>query len=160
MAKKLPVDFEKKAKQPPPLDGRGYPYQLSAKDLMLNFKYLLGLMPDGMSKNDIIVYNGADWVIQPAPAATGDFTLQVSDGSMSWSTASTSGLPTGAAGDMLYNNGSEWVLLTAPSAPSAGTVNVLLHSGTVPSWSVYDEVEVDICVSGTPTAYKLIGTAV
>jgi hypothetical protein len=36
---KFPVDFEKKAKEPPPADGRGYPYRISAKDLMTNFKF-------------------------------------------------------------------------------------------------------------------------
>lgn len=37
---KLPVDFEGKVKTPPPPNGAGYPYQISAKDLMANFDAL------------------------------------------------------------------------------------------------------------------------
>jgi len=84
MAKKLPVDFEKKVKQPPPVDGKGYPYQLSAKDLMRNFTYLLGLIPDGSTSNDLLRWNGSEWEILTAPAATGTFVLGVVDGSMQW----------------------------------------------------------------------------
>lgn len=35
----LPVDFEQKVKLPPQVNGRSYPYQISAKDLMQNFRY-------------------------------------------------------------------------------------------------------------------------
>ena len=35
----LPVDFEEKVKLPPRVNGISYPYQISAKDLMDNFKY-------------------------------------------------------------------------------------------------------------------------
>ena len=35
----FPVDFEKKAKSPPPANGAGYPYRISAKDLMDNYKF-------------------------------------------------------------------------------------------------------------------------
>ena len=34
---KLPVDFTEKAKIPPAMAGAGYPYRISAKDLMQNF---------------------------------------------------------------------------------------------------------------------------
>lgn len=36
---KFPIDFEKKVKEPPQIDGRSYPYQISAKHLMDNFKF-------------------------------------------------------------------------------------------------------------------------
>jgi hypothetical protein len=36
---KLPVDFEEKVRMPPAINGRSYPYQISARDLMDNFKY-------------------------------------------------------------------------------------------------------------------------
>ena len=36
----LPVDFESKVKQAPVVGINGYPYQISARDLMANFKYL------------------------------------------------------------------------------------------------------------------------
>jgi hypothetical protein len=35
----LPVDFEERVRRPPAVNG-GYPYSISAKDLMDNFKYL------------------------------------------------------------------------------------------------------------------------
>lgn len=35
----LPVDFEQKVKLPPQVNGRSYPYQISAKDLMQDFRY-------------------------------------------------------------------------------------------------------------------------
>jgi hypothetical protein len=65
--KKLPVDFEKKVKQPPPPNGAGYPYQLSAKDLMENFKYLLDLMPEG-NQGDMLYWAGDKWVVLAAPS--------------------------------------------------------------------------------------------
>jgi hypothetical protein len=34
----LPVDFVKKVQLPPTAGGKGYPYQISARDLMTNFK--------------------------------------------------------------------------------------------------------------------------
>ena len=36
---KFPIDFEQKVKEPPQIDGRQYPYQISAKHLMDNFKF-------------------------------------------------------------------------------------------------------------------------
>jgi hypothetical protein len=36
---KFPIDFEQKVKEPPQIDGRLYPYQISAKHLMDNFKF-------------------------------------------------------------------------------------------------------------------------
>lgn len=35
----LPVDFEQKVKLPPAVNGRSYPYQISARDLMADFRY-------------------------------------------------------------------------------------------------------------------------
>ena len=35
----LPVDFEQKVKLPPAVNGRSYPYQISARDLMQDFRY-------------------------------------------------------------------------------------------------------------------------
>ena len=65
--KKLPADFEKKVKQAPPANGAGYPYQLSAKDLMDNFKYLLDIIPEA-STGDMLYYDGAKWVVLAAPS--------------------------------------------------------------------------------------------
>lgn len=36
----LPVDFEERVRRPPVVGGAGYPYRISAKDLMDNFRAL------------------------------------------------------------------------------------------------------------------------
>lgn len=36
---KLPIDFEQKVKAAPSANGTGYPYRISAHDLMANFTY-------------------------------------------------------------------------------------------------------------------------
>lgn len=36
---KLPVDFEQKVKMPPQINGKSVPYQISARDLMQNYRY-------------------------------------------------------------------------------------------------------------------------
>jgi hypothetical protein len=84
MAKKLPVDFEKKVKEPPPADGRGYPYQLSAKDLMLNFRAISEYIPDGTSKGDILYWTGMKWDIHPAATGDGLKVLTMTSGVLSW----------------------------------------------------------------------------
>jgi hypothetical protein len=70
------------------------------------------------------------------------------------------GLPEADAGDMLYFDGTDWIPLDAPAAPSAGEQNVLHHDGALPSWTLYEEITVQICIDGTPTAYKILGIPV
>jgi hypothetical protein len=75
---KLPIDFEQKVKMPPPVGGRGYPYQLSAKDLMDNFNHLLKLiesldlsgtgLPEG-ALGVMLYHDGDDWVLLANPGA-------------------------------------------------------------------------------------------
>lgn len=65
--RKLPIDFEKKVKQAPSANGTGYPYQLSAGDLMENFKYLLDLIPEG-GQGDMLFWDGDKWVLLPSPS--------------------------------------------------------------------------------------------
>ena len=62
MADKLPHDFEQKVRMAPAVGGKGYPYQLSAKHLMDNFRHVnkAGL-PDG-SVGDILMHNGTKWI--------------------------------------------------------------------------------------------------
>lgn len=48
----LPVDFEQKVKLPPQVNGRSYPYQISAKDLMQDFRYA-ALQVDGTEVNGL-----------------------------------------------------------------------------------------------------------
>lgn len=106
---KFPVDFEEKVKRPPAPGGDGYPYQLSAKDLMDNYKMAALLVDDtaiGGLKLKETLKNGTRSVAL-------DGTL---DGM----------LPAGSAGDMLYHDGSTWTVLAAPSASGTfvlGTVD-------------------------------------
>lgn len=113
---KLPIDFEQKVKIPPKVGGAGYPYQISAKDLMEDFNYLLKLI---LERQD-----------------------------------SGSGLPDGTIGVMLYHNGTEWVLLANPGAPAAGYRNVLMHTGSAPTWTTVAEEVLQIC-GGSITVLKL-----
>ena len=68
--------------------------------------------------------------------------------------------PAGTEGDMLYHNGITWVKFDGPAAPSSGYKNVLHHSGTVPSWTTYQELTASFCVAGTPAIYKILAIAV
>ena len=62
----LPVNFEERVKQAPAANGTGYPYRISAGDLMRNFNYLdqkEGL-PDPPSGSGTYVLGCVDGVIQ------------------------------------------------------------------------------------------------
>lgn len=81
---KLPVDFEAKAKMPPSPVARGYPYQLSAKDLMANYKYLMKRIPKGASNGDMLIWSGGNWTLLPAPSGSAMFVLSCTGGVVSW----------------------------------------------------------------------------
>lgn len=66
-------------------------------------------------------------------------------------------LPGDDTGDMLYWDGLEWVLLPTPGVPGSGNRWVLHHDGTAPSYVLYEEVAVDVCIAGVPTAYTILG---
>lgn len=69
-------------------------------------------------------------------------------------------LPDGVTlGDMLYWGGAEWVLLETPGDPDTGYEWVLHISATGPEWIQYEKVTVNICVSGTPQEYTILGIA-
>jgi len=86
MPRQLPVDFEQRVKVPPVVAGRGYPYQLSAKDLMQNFRFLSELVPEGVTDNDLIYFSANKWQILPAPSGNGTFVLGAVDGKLTWMT--------------------------------------------------------------------------
>ena len=153
MAKKLPIDFEQKIKQAPPADGKGYPYQLPMSDLMANFKYLLGLIPEGVTKGDVFYWDGS--TIQILGIGTAGQVLSVTSNLPAWEDAA-SGLPSGSAGDMLYHNGTDWQSLSAPSAPDAGEIVILTHDGTTPAWASLYTQDLDICDSGTPSTVTVL----
>ena len=49
---KLPINFEEKAKLPPSANGTGYPYRISAMDLMANFTYAALIVEDDWFENE------------------------------------------------------------------------------------------------------------
>jgi hypothetical protein len=84
---KMPVDFEKKVKQAASPNGLGSPVQISARDLMENYNYLLGLIQrfqDGKSINDMIYWDGGAWSILAGPSGSGTHVLGCVDGTLQW----------------------------------------------------------------------------
>jgi hypothetical protein len=84
MEDKMPVDFEAKAKMPPPPNGAGYPYQLSASDLMKNFDFLLDRIPVGTANGDIPYWNGTEWAMLSAPGGGTMHVLTITAGVLAW----------------------------------------------------------------------------
>ena len=74
--------------------------------------------------------------------------------------AEVDGLPTGSVGEMLYHNGTDWVVLANPAAPGSGSRWVMHHDGTAPEFLLYEEIDVSICIAGTPATYKILGNLV
>ena len=83
MEEKLPVDFEERLKAAPSVNGRGYPYQLSAGDLMSDLNFLLKRIPSGNSMGDILYWAGSSWQVLPA-ASGGLSVLTCESGQLSW----------------------------------------------------------------------------
>ena len=79
----LPVNFEEKVRLPPSVNG-GYPYRISARDLMLNFRFLMNQMPKGESTNDILIFDGENWALLSGPSPAGTHVLGCVDGVMQW----------------------------------------------------------------------------
>lgn len=113
----LPVNFQNKLKAGAAADGTGYPYQISASDLMKNFVYaaveapasIVGgvrngikitnttgegghsgraifaeAFPENAQPGDVMVYDGAGWVIVSAPSGSGVHVLSRSGSNVSW----------------------------------------------------------------------------
>ena len=61
----LPVNFEERVRAAPAANGIGYPYRISAADLMANFNYLdKNGLPDPPSESGTYVLGCVDGVIQ------------------------------------------------------------------------------------------------
>ena len=84
MAENLPVDFEEKVRLPAAVGGAGYPYRISARDLMLNFKFLMYQMPVAYNDNDMIILSGGKWIVLAAPSSTGTHVLGCVAGVVQW----------------------------------------------------------------------------
>lgn len=83
---KFPVDFNEKAKAAKQASGGGYPVQLSAGDLMKNFKYAAGDFED---ESFAITESGDSRKIDlklkiPAAPGSGTHVLGVVDGTLTW----------------------------------------------------------------------------
>lgn len=85
----FPANLEQKAKLPPPPNGKGYPYQLSAKDLMDNFKFAALEVDDSKAGGIALkqtVTNGQRKIsiVIPAMPTTGTHVLGAVNGVLQW----------------------------------------------------------------------------
>ncbi len=83
---RFPVDFSEKAKAAKQVSGGGYPVQLSAGDLMKNFKYSAG---DFDAESFTVTESGDSRKIDlkikiPTIPATGTHVLGAVDGALQW----------------------------------------------------------------------------
>lgn len=82
---KLPVDFDQKAKLPPSSNGTGYPYRISASDLMSNFTYAaLNVEDDWYETESSGKYGGRKLKLPKIPNEQGVFVLGCVYGEIQW----------------------------------------------------------------------------
>lgn len=123
---RLPIDFSEKAKIPPAIGGAGYPYRISAKDLMQDLVYA-ALDADTEPHS-----SGLSLAVSKTTGQGGHAGRKIS------LTGTLDTLPTGFQGNILYHNGTEWIAL---SNPSGSTTSVLGHDGTSAFWLDTSECE-------------------
>ena len=107
---------------PPGVGGAGYPYRISATDLMRDFVYAAVEVPpytDQGLRNGIVEVAGY-----------GD------NGHPNRSIYAEAFPENPSAGDMMYYDGGEWVSLPAPGGSG---LRVLTHDGTAPAWTETEE---------------------
>ena len=136
----LPIDFEEKVKQPPAVGGvGGYPYSISAKDLMKNFVYASPVIP-------LNGENGLNGITEVTKTGPGGHNMRE---------LSTTPLDPGTAvGEIAYWDGNAWTPLAVPVAgsilyhdgtnpiwlaPSGSGTTVLTNDGTTPAWTETEE---------------------
>ena len=122
----LPVDFSEKAKIPPAVGGAGYPYRISAKDLMQDLVYA------AIDVDTTAHSSGLSLTESKTTGQGGHAGRKIS------LTGTLDTLPTGVVGNILYHNGTEWIALANPSG--SGT-SVLGHNGTSAFWLTTSECE-------------------
>jgi hypothetical protein len=85
---KLPVNFEEKAKLPPAANGTGYPYRISASDLMKNFTYAaLDAHEDWIEDVGVSQYPGRKLKLPQLPGGDEPQSLTVVGSEISWKPA-------------------------------------------------------------------------
>jgi len=81
---KLPIDFEQKVKAAPSANGTGYPYRISASDLMKNFTYAaLDAHEDWIEDVGASQYPGRKLKLPQLPGS-GTHVLGCIDGEIQW----------------------------------------------------------------------------
>ena len=111
----LPVNFEEKAKAPPAANGAGYPYRLSARDLMRNFVFSSVVIPKTTPEG---ITNGIKEV------------AGVGEGGYPCREIYAQGFPSDAvAGDMMYFDGTDWI-----SLPIGASGDKLVVYAGLPAW--------------------------
>lgn len=138
MADKLPIDFEEKVKLPPSPAGTGYPYRISAKDLMKDFVFASPIVdketPSG-NKNGLTVtettgqggHQARKLSCTHVPEAKKNGTL------LRWKDDQWVTLdPPNFIGALIYWDGENWAQLPPPSGGDA--IWVLSHTGIHPYW--------------------------
>jgi len=81
---KLPVNFEDKAKLPPAANGTGYPYRISASDLMKNFTYAALDVEDGWTEDVSVGSHRGRKLMLPQLPSGGTYVLGCVDGAVQW----------------------------------------------------------------------------
>jgi hypothetical protein len=81
---KLPVNFEEKAKVPPAANGTGYPYRISASDLMANFAYAALDAEDGWIEQTTVGGHSGRKLKLPALPSGGTYVLGCDHGNLEW----------------------------------------------------------------------------
>lgn len=74
----FPTDFRQKVAMPPAINGNGYPYKLSAEDLMRNFEYAALDVAYGDTSLAITEQNGKRFI--SSKGGTGSITFLDCDG--------------------------------------------------------------------------------
>lgn len=82
---KWPVDFEGKVRMPAALGGNGYPFRISAKDLMQNFQAAADVVPDGEEIGQMLYWNGERWATV-SPGYEDDMVLKSDGAEPYWET--------------------------------------------------------------------------
>ena len=81
---KLPVDFEAKVKQATSASGAGYPFRISARDLMQNFAYAaLDAEDDWIEQGSVGAHQGRKLKLPQLPGS-GTYVLGCVNGTVQW----------------------------------------------------------------------------